>query len=230
MHVYYRATVKHESGTSTEFLALDKPLPKRTWILPFKIEKDEKGKVTMEEIDWETDINTFKRRKIDTDINKDLNLASSKPIDEENKSHSNPKEEIKKLAKVYPKIYYDLEWAAITKVTDPLMSLKMNADYYQLINSDNYYETCLPLKHTATNCDIKFSELKKAKEEAMINLKLVIENKEVFPMSLKEEDGCNEQTKGFLNLLEINSKLYKKAEEFVPKIETEKEIDISDFI
>ena len=99
MHVYYRATVKHESGSTTEFLALDKPLPKRTWILPFKIEKDEKGKVTMEEIDWETDINTFKRRKIDTDINKDLNLASSKPIDEENKSHSNPQEQIKELTK-----------------------------------------------------------------------------------------------------------------------------------
>ena len=52
MHAFYEANVKHDSMNSTMFLSLDKPLPKRIWILPFTLTKDKNGKVTMTEIPW----------------------------------------------------------------------------------------------------------------------------------------------------------------------------------
>ena len=122
------------------------------------------------------------------------------------------RKEEKKERKI-PKIYYDLEWAAIIKVSEMLMSFKTDAEYSALMRSDPNYKKYINLKKRPTNWRITFDKLQKKKQKEMNNLKSVIDGKEVFPMSKNEENGCNEQTKQYLDLIGIKSKFYMSDEE-----------------
>jgi lariat debranching enzyme len=188
MHAHYKATVKHKAGGQTEFLALDKAIPGRIWFKPLKLEKTEDGSISITE-----HLNLPKREEMQV-------------------------EDIKEEVKVRPslKIYYDAEWLAITKVTDSLMSLKINADYFSLMKSYPYYARHNTSKNPPHDWSTSIMELKKAIQEEMVMYK---EKKEVYPFNLATENNCNKQTLEFMEYLKIHSKLYKHS------TKTAKEID-----
>eukprot|EP00826_Nyctotherus_ovalis_P050440 TRINITY_DN6178_c0_g1_i8.p1 TRINITY_DN6178_c0_g1~~TRINITY_DN6178_c0_g1_i8.p1 ORF type:complete len:499 (+),score=94.81 TRINITY_DN6178_c0_g1_i8:75-1571(+) len=255
LHKYYKATVKHESGERTEFLALDKPLPKRVWFKPLRLEKGKDGSVSVTEIPYWNEPTLehidLRRKKVASNVAEDWIMTDEYKIDVEkpilNKQEDkgtaneevNGKEELKgglsekkdiedkKEMNVKQmkdlKISYDAEWMAITKILDPLMSLKTNADYFSLMSSYPHYAEYNASKNVLTDWGTTIPDLKKAIHEEMAVLKSVVEGREVFPMSKKTEgkSRCNEQTKLLLELLKMHSKLYKA--------ETAKEIDILEF-
>jgi len=202
MHVYYKVTVKHDAGAQTEFLAFDKAIPGRIWFKPLRLEKGENGSISITDIQY---LNEPKPKNPYAEIDKKL---QSEDIKEEEKVRPSPK------------IYYDAEWLAITKVLDPLMSLKTNADYFNLMKSYPHYAEQNVCKNFPIDWGTTIMDLKKLIHEEMVKYK---EKKEVYSFTSASENNCNKQTMLFMEYLKIHSKLYKKP------IETAKEIDILKF-
>eukprot|EP01022_Parablepharisma_sp_SALTPOND_P000366 TRINITY_DN1017_c0_g1_i1.p1 TRINITY_DN1017_c0_g1~~TRINITY_DN1017_c0_g1_i1.p1 ORF type:complete len:470 (-),score=47.93 TRINITY_DN1017_c0_g1_i1:55-1464(-) len=204
LHVHYTATVRHSSEVKTEFLALDKPLPKRMWFKAFTLEKEENCTPVMQYIVAKDAEFEAKKRKIEEEVEFKLKAA------EEEKKLAPYKETHKS-----PRICYDLEWLAITNVVDPLMSLKIHVNYFNLLRTDPNYAKYCPFKGKPINWDVSIPELQKYKEEERKRLSEVIKNTEVLPIDVKDytKSGYNPQTKKFMELIGIDSKLYPTEKE-----------------
>ena len=130
-----------------------------------------------------------------------------------------------------PQLSYDLEWLAITKVTDRMMSLKTFVDYSDILKVDPNYRKYVGLRGKPIKWDITFSELIAKKNSEIASLKTKIKDQvEVFPMGVKKsESEHNPQTISFLSLLELESKLYPVMKEPQKTTQASEEIDVIEF-
>lgn len=269
MHACYRATIEHKDGSKTEyavavvndagrFLALDKPMPRRTWFELLRLERGPKptDRATVTFLNIPQDQPQYRRKVVPEEEKK-------KPIDPEPMKTDTPtvlpqpelkkeaKEEEKKAVLTAPTVpppavapqqdcilRYDLEWLAATRAVEPLLSLKRYAEYVDLLGADKDYLKSVPFRGKPFRWGITFVQLREMMREEMESLraKLGEEKLRLVPMAKNQgkEEEHNPQTKQFLELVGMESKMYPKPEELkqIPAGTTKgasEEIDIVEF-